>query len=189
MSSLRVVSAVALAAGLLAACSKPAGGGGAASGAAAGTAPPAAAAINPNAAVNIADLPHPKAGAWAMTDADDPHSTPDRLCYLDRPFHLKVPPTCSKFEFHRSLTGGISMDADCGRGGMNNKIHVTAEGDFQSRYTSDMVMSFSLKPGDVHTTTMHMVYTYAGECTPDEKAQAERTAAEVEQNASKPDAG
>jgi hypothetical protein len=190
MSSLRVASALALAAGLLAACSKPAGGGGAASGAGAGpSAPPAAAAIDPNKPLDMASLPRPKAGAWVMTNADDPHSTPDRNCYIDRPFHMKTPASCSKMEVHRTLTGGFSMDADCGRNGMTSKIHVVTEGDFQSHFVSQMQMSIALKPGEVHSSTMKMVYTYAGECTPAEKAQAERDAADAEREMNKPGAG
>jgi hypothetical protein len=182
MSAFRTVSALALCAGLLVACSKPAGGGGAASGAAAGSASGASGAASatpgPDVEVNEAQLPHPRAGLWKAVNKDDASDQGTTFCVTDRPFNVgKLKAYCSKFVFHRTWTGGLVIDSVCGKGGVTSTMHGTATGDFQTGYSSDMQMSFTLKPGDPpHVSETHMDYRYVGACSPSEQAEAEQVA-------------
>lgn len=175
MSSLRAAAAIFLAAGLLAACHKPAGR--SASGAAHA---PQAGAGGGDVVIAETDLPHPRPGQWEMVNADTAAGpgTRNRFCVSDRPLNLgRMRAHCQKLVIHRSLMGGIVMDSECNAGGVASKIHVAAQGDFQSAYSTDMEMSFTLRPGETpHISKTHTDYRYVGPCPPDEQAAADAAA-------------
>ena len=172
MSSPRTVSIIALCVGLagLAGGCKPKGGGEAAKPASAA----APAAPGGDVVIGEADLPHPRAGAWERTDPSEDHGAPDRFCVVDRPFSIgKLRATCQKFVFHRTMTGGLTIDSECGRGGVSSKMHMSATGDFQSAYSTDVRMAITLRPGEPpHMVNTKMNFRYVGACTPSEQAAA-----------------
>jgi hypothetical protein len=173
MSSLRTVSTIALCAGLaglMAACSKPAAGGGAG-----GTAPGASAAAGGDVVINEADLPHPRAGSWEMVSNNPQRPERTTFCVTDRPFSVgKIRAYCQKFVFHRTFGGGLSIDSECGHGGVTSKMHMTASGDFKSAYSTDMQIAITMHPGEQpHLVNTHMDYRYVGACSPAEQAAAQ----------------
>lgn len=169
MSSVRAAAAVtglALAcAALLTACHRPA-----THQAAAGQASGANIQINP------ADLPHPRPGEWSITDEGAAGGFHTTTCVTDRPFDVgKVKAFCQSFVYHRTATGGIAVDAQCGKGSVSSSLHVSAEGDFGSTYTTDTQMSFTLGAGlPAHVTHTRMDYRYLGPCPAAEATAAEQ---------------
>jgi hypothetical protein len=172
MTGLRTVSIIALCVGLagLAVGCKPKGGEAAKPAAAASGAAGGGGEVE----ITEAQLPHPRAGAWERTDPGDEHGAPDRFCVVDRPFSIgRLRTSCQKFVFHRSAGGGVTIDSECGRGGVSSKMHMAAVGDFQSAYSTDVQMAITLKPGEPpHMVSTKMNYRYVGACTPAEQAQA-----------------
>ncbi|MDR3513848.1 MAG: hypothetical protein P4L73_19595 [Caulobacteraceae bacterium] len=170
MSSLRAISAIVLFAGLAAACSKPAQK--------AGAPAPAASSAGGDVVISQADLPHPRVGEWEMIDANDGAASHSRFCVGDRPINLgRMREHCQKLVIRRGMTGGLTMDAECGSHGVSSKMHVQAKGDFQSSYSTDVQMAFTLRPGEpTHVSTTHMEYRYVGPCPPGEAAAAEQAA-------------
>jgi hypothetical protein len=171
MSSLRTVSIIALCvglAGLVGGC-KPKGE----------AAKPAASAAAPAApggdvVISEADLPHPRAGAWERVDPSEEHGAPDRFCVVDRPFSIgKLRTSCQKFVFHRTMMGGLTIDSECGQHGVSSKMHMSATGDFQSAYSTEVQMAITLRPGEPpHMVNTKMDFRYVGACTPTEQAAA-----------------
>ncbi len=52
-------------------------------------------------------------------------------------------------------------------------MHMTASGDFNSAYSTDMQMAITMHPGEQpHMVNTHMNYRYVGPCPPDEQAAA-----------------
>jgi hypothetical protein len=169
MSSRTAVFVLALAAvaALAAGCHKPrppavSGQGGGASGGAV--------------IVGAADLPHPHPGEWAITDESQGQGFHNTVCVTDRPFNVgKVTAFCQSFVYRRTLGGGLTVDARCGKGPVSSSLHMTAQGDFNSAYSTDTEMSFTLRPGAApHVTRTHMDYRYLGPCPAAEQAAAER---------------
>ncbi len=175
MSSLRVVSVAIVCASLLVACSKPAGGSASASAAA----PTAAAAPSGDAEISMSDLPRTRPGAWVMADITDGKTDPNptRLCVVNQTFDIgKLRKMCSKFVFHRTLTG-LTIDSVCGTDKASATMHGTVTGDFQSDYTTDMKMTMAIPGQPVREIDTAMHYKYAGDCTPGELAEAKQDAA------------
>lgn len=166
MSSVRAAAlraSLALAClGLLAACHKPAAPSGQAGGA--------------GAVITAADLPHPHPGEWSISDESLGTGFKSTVCIPDRPFNVgKVTAHCQSFVYRRTAGGGVSVDAQCGKGLVSSSLHITAQGDFQSAYTTDMQLSFTLAPGQpAHVTHTRMEYRYLGPCPAAEAAAAER---------------
>lgn len=181
MSSLRAAFAVPmrglLVCGLvacagLAACSKPASRGGPSSGAPASSAPGSA-------VIGAAELPHPRAGQWELIDAGGAPADHSRFCVADRPINLgHMREHCQTLAIHRTPTGGVVMDAACKTGDVATKMHMEAKGDFQSAYSTDMQMTFTLHPGDTpHVSNTHMEYRYVGPCPAGQATEAEAAGA------------
>ena len=173
--------ALALAAlSLLAACGpKPAGN--AAVGASATGAPAAGGAGGPDVQINLADLPHPKAGLWQNTiDDGDGKPTTMTTCMSGKtPTMPKMPPGCSQFSIKRTFLGHIVMDMNCATPEFTMVMHSEAQGDFQSSMSSDATMTMSGKQMAARTTKMHSEAHYLGPCapgqTPDDAADSNAT--------------
>ena len=170
MTGLRTVSVIALClglAGLTGGC-KPKAGEPARS-----VAAQAPVARGGDVEITEAQLPHPRAGAWERTDPGEDHGAPDRFCVVDRPFTIRLRANCQKTVFHRTASGGVTVDSECGKGGVSSKMHLVATGDFQSAYSTDVQMAIVLRPGDPpRMVSTKMDYRYVGACTPTEQAQA-----------------
>jgi hypothetical protein len=176
MSSLRAVQTLALCAGLLAACSKPAQHGGAPNAPASGPAASSAAAGGEG-LIKETDLPHPRPGQWEMIDTSQGRPSRSRFCIADRPIDVsRMRAHCQKVVFRRTLTG-VAVESECGQGGVSTKMRLTAQGDFNTAYSTDMQMTFVLRPGDTpHVSQTHMDYRYVGPCPPGEAAAADQAA-------------
>lgn len=175
MSSVKAAVAIALCAGALAACSKPAGGGG--GGEAASSAAPPAAAGGPPGVVGQADLPRVRGGEWELTDPSDPGSKV-RTCVLDRPFGMgQLREGCRAPVFHRTADGGYSIDSDCSQNGVTSRMQVTLHGDPRAAYSTDARLTLALRPGDTpRTSDTHTDYRYIGACSASDQARAEALA-------------
>lgn len=162
---------------LLAGCGKS---GGAANTAAAGgnaaPAPSAAApAKGPDVAIQAADMPRLKAGYWeSTTTTNGAQAEIHKVCESGKP--LAPPPSmgkgCSTFSFKRTFLGGYVIDTDCADGPVAMKMHMTANGDFNSTYTTDGQVSIITQGKPASTFTTHSVSRWVGPCpagaTPDD---------------------
>ena len=99
-----------------------------------------------------------------------------RICVTDRPFNIgKMRALCQSFVFHRTLSGGIVIDSRCASHGTTSSMHLTAQGDFQSAYATDLAMTITLQPGQPpRTIVSHTDYRYAGPCSASEEADVQR---------------
>lgn len=131
-----------------------------------------------NIQINPADLPHPRSGEWSVSEEGAGGGFHTTTCVTDRPFDIgKVKAYCQSFVYHRTATGGIVVDAQCGKGPVSSSLHVTAEGDFGSAYATDTQMSFTLGAGQAaHVTHTRMNYRYLGPCPATEAADAGQAA-------------
>jgi hypothetical protein len=175
MQRLAAVSLIALGAGLIAACHKPAGGGSAANLAAPAGGP--ASAPSADVVIDASQAPHPRAGAWEMTTNMGGMGGPIRFCVGDKPFDVgKIKAHCQSFVFRRTLTG-VAIDATCGEHGISSTMHMTAQGDFNSAYATDIQTTIALRPGmPPQVIKAHTDYRYVGACTPAEQAEADSLA-------------
>jgi len=131
--------------------------------------PSAEAAASPAAplAVITADqIPTPKLGLWervSVQDADPPQT--DRKCMGGKPIDpMEGGPKCAKVDISRTATGGFVLDADCPNNGVDARLHTSAEGDFNSAYTSDSTMTLSQAGTPDVVTKNHSTWKYVGAC-------------------------
>lgn len=166
MKSMRLAAVAVIGLMWLAACSK---GGGANTTAAAGGGAAQAPASGPDTAIGEGDLPHLKAGYWEIkvTEAGGKTDTM-HICDSGKAPNLK-PKSCSQFAFRRTFLGGIVMDATCGEGGYSSKMHMTAQGDFNSAYSSDAHMTMTLPGRPPMDVTTHTDARWIGDCPAGEK--------------------
>jgi hypothetical protein len=164
-------SAVALAAlALLGACGPKGGGSAAANGAAAaGGAPGAAApASGPDVAVDIANMPHQRAGLW-KTVRDDGDGKPDTSTSClsgNAPAVPKMPAECKQFSLKRTFLGAYVMDMNCATSEYSMTAHAEVSGDFQSHMVGDSTMNMTMKGMAPRTIKMHNDSTWIGPCAP-----------------------
>ena len=172
MRTVFVIVVVAAAALSLQACSRkptePAAANAAAPAAPAGPISPAgpAAVAQPAGAITADQLPAPRAGLWervSVSDSDAPQT--DHKCMTGKPVNpMADGPKCAKVDISRTVTGGFTIDADCPNNGVGAKMHLTAEGDFNSAYVTTGVMTMSV-PGQPDTVMRnHSTYRYIGAC-------------------------
>jgi hypothetical protein len=164
---MKLTSIAALAAmSLLAACG-PKGAGNAATG---GTP-----ASGPDVSINIADLPHPKAGLWqSVIDDGDGKPMTTTTCFSGKtPTMPKMPPGCSQFSIKRTFLGHFVMDMNCATPEFTMVMHSEATGDFQNNMASDATMTMSSKQMGPRTSKMHTEAHYVGPCPPGQQPEDE----------------
>ena len=155
---------VALAAfSLLAACG-PKGGGNATASAGA----PGAPASGPDVQINMADLPHPKAGLWQnkIDDGDGKPAVTTTCLSGKTPTMPKMPAGCSQPSIKRTFLGHMVMDMNCATPEFTMVMHSEASGDFQNNMSSDATMTMSMKQSPPRTSKMHTEAHYLGPCAP-----------------------
>jgi hypothetical protein len=168
------LAATAIAALSLVACGPKGGGNVAATGQApaAGGAP---AASGPDVAVNLADLPHPRAGLWRNT-IDDGDGKPETMtnCLSGKtPTMPKMPPGCAQFSIKRTFLGHYVTDMNCATPRFTMVMHSEATGDFQNSMSSDATMSMTVPGQPPRTSKMHTEAHYVGPCAPGQKPDDE----------------
>ncbi|HZZ87740.1 MAG TPA: DUF3617 family protein [Caulobacteraceae bacterium] len=162
------IAMTALALASLAACGPKGGGNMAASG---GSVAPATSAPAADVAVNMADLPHPRAGLWQNTiDDGDGKPATDTSCLSGKtPTMPKMPPGCSQFSIRRTILGHYVMDMNCTTPRFTMVMHSEASGDFQNSMSSDATMSMTVAGQPPQTHKMHTEAHYVGPCAPGQK--------------------
>jgi hypothetical protein len=174
-------AAVGLSVGLmlLAGCGKSGGaanivapGGAAGAGAAGASGAPT---HGPDVAIQQGDMPRLKAGYWeSTTTTNGAEAEVHKFCSSGKP--VSAPPSmgrgCSTFTFKRSFLGAFVVDADCAEGPVASKMHMTANGDFNSTYTTDSQVSIMMQGRPASNFTTHSVARWVGPCpagaTPDD---------------------
>ena len=144
-------------AALLAACNKTGGNTTTTAAAGSSAAPSAAAPSNgPDTVIAQADLPHPKAGLWAVsssTNGGAPHTT--QSCYKGEPLKLEQHPIpgCTGLILKRTFLGDYVMDAACSspQGGMASSMHMVVHGDFLGGRVNTAKKSGKLKEKPLDT--------------------------------------
>ena len=121
---------VAAGAALVAGCSKS---GGNTTAAASAGAPASAATSGPDTVITSADLPHPKAGVWAVstsTNGGPAHTS--QSCYHGEPFKMNEHPVpgCTGMVLKRTFLGDYVMDAQCAEHGIESSMHMVVHGDW-----------------------------------------------------------
>jgi hypothetical protein len=168
---MRLANAAAIAATTVIALSACSPKGGANSAATGGRAPQAA-ATGPDTPIAEGDLPHLRAGYWEIkTKGAEGQAQALHFCDAGKPVNFRSATArgCSQFNFRRTFTGGIVMDAQCLQNGVSSTIHVEASGDFNSAYSSDMSVTMT-KPGEPPTSFKdHTDARWVGDCPPGEK--------------------
>ncbi|MFI4934802.1 MAG: DUF3617 domain-containing protein [Caulobacterales bacterium] len=153
---------------LVAGCSSK--GGGANTAVAGGPGAPAAApASGPDTVITAADLPHPKAGLWQVSNSvDGAPATLHQNCETGgtdfKPEQLGK--GCSKFEFKRTFLGGVVINAECGEGTVKTAMHIVGSGDFTSTYVSDGTVTVTSGDQPPRTIKSHSEAHYIGPCPP-----------------------
>ena len=185
MNTTRTVARIAFSVALLAGCSKQPVAGSAAQNvgspttpaasaalnsapsAASAAAPPAGAASGSDVAISAVDLPHPRAGLWLRTsDAQmGQPATSTQDCVGDKPLVLMDTSNCQTYSYHRTAAGALVGVSQCMVAGVGGSMRVTAAGDFQSDYTTDMVGSLTETPGAAPVVVKdHAENRYLGPC-------------------------
>ena len=161
-------STTALAAfALLAACGPKGGSGSTASGAAA----TGAAASGPEVPVDLANMPHQRAGLW-KTVLDDGDGKPDvstNCMSGNAPAVPKMADGCAKFTLKKTFLGAYVMDMSCTTPEYAMTAHAVVTGDMQSHLVGDTTMTMSAKDQPVRTVKMHTDATWIGACPPGQK--------------------
>jgi hypothetical protein len=155
---------------LLAACSPKGGAGSTASGAGAAGAPPS----GPDVSVDIANMPHQRAGLWKTT-LDDGDGKPDvsTSCMSgNAPAVPKMPDGCKQFSIKKTFLGAYVMDMSCTTPEYTMTAHATVTGDVQSHLVGDSTMTMTMKDQPAKTMKMHTDATWIGACPPGETPDA-----------------
>lgn len=164
MTIARSLVCVTVAAGLLAACSKPAGPAGSAQAAAS-----AAPASGPDTVISENDLPHPKGGEWLLTvSADGSPPVSHRDCESGERIDVKpkdMGKNCSQFSLKRTFLGALVMDATCTTGPVSYSFHLNVHGDFNNNYVTDSTGSVTMQGQPTRSFTSHTEAHYLGPCT------------------------
>jgi Protein of unknown function (DUF3617) len=164
---LTLASTAALAAfALLAACSPKGGAGSTASGAAAAGGP----ASGPDVQIDVADMPHQRAGQW-KTVLDDGDGKPDvsTSCMSGKtPAIPKMPAECKQFTLKKTFLGAYVMDMSCSTPEYSMTAHAVVTGDTQSHLVGDSTMTMTMKDQPTRTMKMHTDATWVGPCAPGE---------------------
>lgn len=168
-------SAVALATfALLTACSPKGGGAGAAAGGAPTSGAPAS---GPDVSVDLANMPHQRAGLW-KTVIDNGDGKPESMttCVSGKaPAVPRMPAGCSQFTLKRTFLGAYVMDMNCTTPNVTMVAHAVATGDFQTRMSGDSTMTMSGKQLPARTIKMHTEATWEGPCAPGQKPDDEES--------------
>ena len=157
MTAIRTALCLAAAAGLLAACSKPATNQAAAP----------AAASGPDVTITQADLPKLKPGLWVTAVSENGAApTTSQHCETGEASvgMADMSKECSKFVFRRSVLGAISIDAACGAGGYSSTLHMTVHGDYNTAIAGDAQIAMTLPGRPPTNITTHSESHYAGPC-------------------------
>ncbi|HEY3950152.1 DUF3617 domain-containing protein [Phenylobacterium sp.] len=170
-----LASAAALATfALLAGCSPKGGGTTTASGAAAAGAP----ASGPDVQVDLANMPHQRAGLW-KTVLDDGDGKPDvsTTCMSgETPAVPKMPATCKQFTIKRTFLGAYVMDMDCATADYSMTAHAVVTGDVQTHLTGDSTITMSINHAPTQTIKSHTDATWIGPCAPGQKPDDDSSA-------------
>jgi len=126
----------------------------------------AAAAGGPTTPITAAQMPAPKAGLWERVSTQDAEAPiTDRKCVAGKPMDpMADGPPCKQVEYRRTATGGVVVDAACPNNGVTAKLHMTAEGDFNSAYVTESTMTMSMAGSPDNTMKNHSTYKYVGAC-------------------------
>jgi hypothetical protein len=171
MTLSRTALLLAASVALLAACNKT--GGNTTTAAAAGSSTAAASAApasGPDTVITQADLPHPKAGLWAITSSTNggpSHTT--QSCYKGEPLKLEQHPIpgCTGLILKRTFLGDYVMDAACSspQGGMSSSMHMVVHGDFLGgSYTTDGTAHITIPGRPALDLTSHSEAHWLGPC-------------------------
>jgi hypothetical protein len=153
---------------LLAACSQPGGNTAANTAAASSGAPAATATSGPDTVITQADLPHPKAGLWAIsssTNGGPAHTS--QSCYKGEPLKMQEHqvPGCTGLILKRTFLGDYVMDAACNMHGMASSMHMVVHGDFLGgAYTTDGVAHIAMPGRPAMDITTHSEAHWLGPC-------------------------
>ena len=161
-------TAAALAAfALLAACSPKGGNSTTASGAAAAGAP----ASGPDVQVDLANMPHQRAGLWktVLDDGDGKPAVSTSCMSGNAPAVPKMPAECKQFSIKRTFLGAYVMDMNCTTTDYSMVVHAVMTGDVQTHMTGDTTMTMSTKQMPTRTMKMHTDATWVGACPPGQK--------------------
>jgi hypothetical protein len=152
---------------LLAACGPKGGNSTSASGA-------GAAASGPDVPVDLANMPHQRAGLW-KTILDDGDGKPDvsTSCLSgNAPAVPKMPDGCNQFSIKKTFLGAYVMDMSCTTPEYTMTAHATVTGDVQSHLVGDSTMTMTAKDQPTRTMKMHTDATWIGACPPGETPDA-----------------
>jgi hypothetical protein len=162
MSLVRTVFCVAFAALAVCACSKssdkaaPAPGAQASSGAQKDEMGPV---------IPASQLPAIRAGLWETTETTaGKKPRVDRQCESGKQKPLTMGKGCSELTLRRSLLGKYVIDTQCGGNGISVKLHMEAQGDFQSRYSLDTTSAIQMPGQPDQIDTSHREGRYLGPC-------------------------
>jgi hypothetical protein len=150
---------------LLAACGPKAGN---TATAASGTATAGAPTSGPDVQIDLANMPHERAGLW-KTVLDNGDGKPDETtsCHSGKaPALPKMPAGCSQFSIKRTFLGAYVMDMNCATPDYTMVAHSVATGDFQTHVSGDSTMTMSGKQMGTRTLKMHTDATWVGPCPP-----------------------
>jgi hypothetical protein len=152
---------------LLAACSPKTGGNSTASGAAAAGAP----ASGPDVQIDIANMPHQRAGLWktVLDDGDGKPDTSTTCMSGNVPAVPKMPDGCNQFSIKKTFLGAYVMDMSCTTTEFSMTAHAVVTGDVQSHLVGDSTMTMTTKGQPAKTMTMHTDATWIGACPPGQK--------------------
>jgi hypothetical protein len=154
-------------AGSLAACSQPAGNT-TTTAAGSSAAPAAAPSSGPDTAITAADLPHPRAGLWAVstsTNGEPAHTA--QSCYHGEPFKMNEHPVpgCTGMQLKRTFLGDYVMDASCSEHGIQTVMHMDVHGDFTGgSYTTNGSVHMVLPGRPPMDITSHSEAHWIGPC-------------------------
>ena len=125
-------------------------------------------ASGPDVQVDIANMPHQRAGLWKMVlDDGDGKPASSTSCLSGKaPAVPKMPAGCSQFTIKRTFLGAYVMDMSCTTPTFNMVSHAVATGDFQTHVSGDSVMTMSGKNMPARTIKMHNEATWVGPCAP-----------------------
>ena len=116
----------------------------------------------PDITIAATDLPRPKAGLWetiSTTEGQPP--TTERHCEKGEPIKPPVTKDCAKFEFKRTLLGGVEMNIACGPHS-DITVHAVINGDFNSHYVSDTEGSVTIPGHPPMVIKTHSEARYVG---------------------------
>ena len=142
--------------------------GGSGSTAASGAPTAGAPASGPDVQVDLANMPHQRAGLWknVIDDGDGKPDTETSCLSGNAPAIPKIPTGCKQFSIKRTFLGAYVVDMSCATADYTMVMHAVATGDFQTHVSGDSTMTMSTKQMPTRTIQMHTEATWLGPCPP-----------------------